>query len=312
MIGFKDAKYSIMTVTKILDNIYSVKIKIKDIEFNFTDHLDIETKIITRIFTDGTIQNSNGWFFKNIDKIKTLSVLKNECDKMKSNPLEYKEPQFKQIALDIETWKDINNTLHIMSIGIYSESLNLNKFFFIKDYDSEISLIKEVLNLLTKFNGYNIYIHNGARFDLIFLVKYIVDLKEELKLNFYFIYKDGELLQISIHKDSNKIVIMDSFKLLLTGLDKLAKVFDLDSGKFIFPHGFSNPDNFNYEGQLPDHSYFKIDNKMLITKEKYDNWFNSQSIWNFRKELEKYNLQDCKVLYKVLNIFFNLILENFN
>jgi DNA polymerase type B, organellar and viral len=59
---------------------------------------------------------------------------------------------------------------------------------------------------------------------------------------------------------------MDSFKLLLTGLDKLSKVFGLDNGKFIFPHGFSNPRNFNYEGKLPDYSYFQIDNKILISK----------------------------------------------
>jgi DNA polymerase type B, organellar and viral len=312
MIRFKDSKYAEMTVFKINENLYQVTLKIKNNEYVFVDQWNEDSKILTRQFMDGTVQNNKGWYYENISVNKTLTVLKNEYEKLLSKPFEYQEPDFKVITLDIETWCDNNKTLHIMSLAVYSKSLNLNKFFFIEDYGSELLMIKEVFKILTGYNEYNIYIHNGARFDLIFLINYIVELKDELKLDFEFIYKDGELLQISIFRGKNKIMIMDSFKLLLTSLDKLAKVFGIDEGKLIFPHGFSNPENFNYEGCLPDYSYFIIENKKLITKENYNNWNKLQSIWKFRDELMKYNIQDCKVLYEILHKFFVLILDHLN
>ena len=43
-----------------------------------------------------------------------------------------------------------------------------------------------------KYNGYNIYIHNGVNFDLNFLFKHIVELKKELKFKISIIRKDDE------------------------------------------------------------------------------------------------------------------------
>ena len=63
-----------------------------------------------------------------------------------------------------------------------------------------------------KYNGYNIYIHNGVNFDLNFLFKHIVELKKELKFKISIIRKDDELLNITIkhNKTKNTIQIKDS------------------------------------------------------------------------------------------------------
>jgi hypothetical protein len=94
-------------------------------------------------------------------------------------------PTFRACTLDCETYLDGESIQHLMSVAIFDGK---NEFwFFIEDYNSVYDMVKEVLIKLLSYNGYNIYIHNGAKFDLIFLVKFIVDLKEELNLNFDFI-----------------------------------------------------------------------------------------------------------------------------
>jgi hypothetical protein len=89
-----------------------------------------------------------------------------------------------------------------------------------------------------------------AKFDIIFLLKYLVKLADVNP-----IIHNGKIIQLDIKYGPNnqyKITIKDSYLILLSSLDKLSKAFNVVSPKGIFPHLFVNKDNLNYIGEIPN------------------------------------------------------------
>jgi len=74
------------------------------------------------------------------------------------------------ITLDIETYIK-NNVLIPFCISIYDGKRASS--YFLSDYKNPEDLIITALKsiLVRKYNGYNIYIHNMAKFDIIFFIK---------------------------------------------------------------------------------------------------------------------------------------------
>ena len=122
-----------------------------------------------------------------------------------------------------------------------------------------LSSLKSIMN--RKYNGYNVYIHNMAKFDIIFLFKYLAKLGD---LNP--VIHNDRIISIDLNYGENneyQIKFRDSYLLLLNSLDKLCKSFKVEIGKSIFPIFFVNENNLNYEGKVPDIKYF---NKLNDTK----------------------------------------------
>jgi len=107
---------------------------------------------------------------------------------------------------------------------------------------------------IRKYNGYKVYIHNMANFDIIFLLKYIVKVAT-LKP----VIHNGRIISLTIHYGNNneyQIQFKDSYLLLLSSLMKLSKSFGVLNPKSLFPFNFVNKDNLNYIGDVPDIKYF--------------------------------------------------------
>jgi len=93
-----------------------------------------------------------------------------------------------------------------------------------------------------------------AKFDIIFLLKYLVKLVEVNPI----IHK-GRIIQLDIKYGGDnqyKLTIKDSLLILLGTLDRLSKAFNVDNPKSIFPFLFVNKDNLNYIGEVPEFKYF--------------------------------------------------------
>jgi len=107
---------------------------------------------------------------------------------------------------------------------------------------------------IRKYNGYKVYIHNMANFDIIFLLKYIVKVAT-LKP----VIHNGRIISLTINYGNNneyQIQFKDSYLLLLSSLMKLSKSFGVLNPKSLFPFNFVNKDNLNYIGDVPDIKYF--------------------------------------------------------
>jgi hypothetical protein len=119
---------------------------------------------------------------------------------------------------------------------------------------------------IRKYNGYKVYIHNMAKFDIIFLLKYIVKIASLQP-----VIHNGRIISLLINfgKDNKyKIEFKDSYLLLLSSLAKLTKGFGVDTLKSIFPFLFVNENNMDYIGPVPDFKFF--DSK--ISQKEYNNY----------------------------------------
>src|ERR1700761_6376197 len=114
--------------------------------------------------------------------------------------------------------------------------------------------------LIRKYNSSNIYIHNLAKFDIIFLLKYLVKLG-----SVHPIIHNERIISINIEfGEKYNLQFKDSYLILLASLMKLCKSFKVEIAKSIFPHFFVNENNLDYIGPVPDFKYFKN-----ISKEDY-------------------------------------------
>jgi hypothetical protein len=164
----------------------------------------------------------------------------------------------KFITLDIETFiKD--SILTVYCISIFDGKIKNS--FFLSDFRNVDELITTALEsiMIRKYNKTNVYMHNMAKFDIIFLLKYLVKLgsvqptihnQRIISIDFNF----GKNNEYQIH-------FRDSYLLLTASLKKLCDSFKVEDVKSIFPHLFINKDNLNYIGSVPDFSFFdKITN----------------------------------------------------
>jgi DNA polymerase family B len=222
---------------------------IKFIDIKLTDNSFLR-KIDNKKFY---FENNQQILFTKENKTKFISKL--ERSKNLSNNF---------ITLDIETYiKD--NVLIPYCISIYDGHKTYS--YFIVDFKDSEDLIFTALKsiLVRKYNGFNVYIHNMAKFDIIFLLKHLVKIA-----NVHPIIHNGRIISLVISFGKNleyKIQFKDSYLILLNSLHKLCKAFSVSNPKSLFPHLFVNKDNLNYIGSVPDIKYF-----IKISKLEYQDY----------------------------------------
>jgi hypothetical protein len=205
------------------------------------------------------------------------------------------------ITLDVETYiKDSILIVYCISIfdGIKPKS------FFLDDYRNVEELIITALKsiMIRKYNSFNVYIHNMAKFDIIFLLKYLVKLGSVNPV----IHNDRIIcINFNFGKDNEyQIQFRDSYLILLTSLMKLCKSFSIkmENSKSVFPHFFVNENNLDYIGEIPDIKYFNN-----ISLDNYNNYKSKFLNWNLKKEAIKYCELDCISLHQVITKFAEMI-----
>jgi DNA polymerase family B len=246
------------------------------------------------------------YFFENNKEILFLKELKTKFIS-KLAPSKTLNNNF--ITLDIETYvKD--NILIPFCISIYDGKKV--KSFFISEFKNTEDMILTALKsiMIRKYNGYKIYVHNLAKFDVIFFLKYLVKLgivqpiihnERIISINFNF----GVDNKYSLH-------FRDSYLILLSSLNKLCKSFKVETLKSVFPYLFVNENNFNYEGNVPDFKYF--DNKITLDEyNEYKSKFNDNN-WNLKSEVIEYCCKDSiglhEVIFKFAEMIFSLFQRN--
>ena len=156
--------------------------------------------------------------------------------------------------------------------------------FYLTDYEMEQDkLLKASIDYLLKpcYNGYSIYAHNLSHFDGTFLLKSIVNLKK-IGYIIKLLYKDDKMISIEIKRseavsrelgfesESFSITFYDSYLLLPTSLNKLAKSFGLET---------------------------------KIAFDVLSNDTTPLTDISFKEKLLEYNKYDCKLLYDVITNF---------
>lgn len=154
-----------------------------------------------------------------------------------------------------------------------------------------------------KVKGYTLYAHNLGRFDSIFLIKELAELKYVVSPT----WKDNAILKIKVFDPKSKqtVTLLDSINLFNTSLKKLLISFECQINKGQFPHLFVTRDNLNYIGNKPDIKYYGN-----ISLKDY------KAIpipiqWSLKDECLKYLEKDVLGLLEVLNKMSNYYYDEF-
>jgi hypothetical protein len=135
------------------------------------------------------------------------------------------------LTLDIETFVH-DNTLIPFLICFYDGKRSYS--FGLGDYKNVEAMILDCLKqvLTRKYNNYKVYIHNLAKFDIIFLLKYLVKVGS-LKP----VIHNGRIISLKINYGKNgeyQLEFKDSFLLLPSSLSDLSIGFKVEKNKTIF------------------------------------------------------------------------------
>jgi hypothetical protein len=208
------------------------------------------------------------------------------------------------ITIDIETI--INNGLLTPYLIAFFDGKNLSSFY-LSDFESVEQMMLTCLKslLIRKYDGFKIYAHNLAKFDIIFLFKYLLKLATIKP-----IIHSGKIISVTVNYGENggyQIEFKDSLLLLLSSLDSLSKSFKVEDKKSIFPHLFVNENNLDYIGNVP-----AFNNFMEVKEDQYNDYkSNFNKNWNLKDEAIKYNGLDVISLYQVLTKFNSVIFDLF-
>jgi hypothetical protein len=173
-------------------------------------------------------------------------------------------------------------------------------------------LLMCLIDMLTKFKNYIIYVHNFGNFDFYFINKLFKENKD-IKCKPFF--KDNNLyslkITINIKNKNHSITFKDSYLLLDHSLRKLGNDFKVDVLKEYFPYSFVNENNLNYVGEIPNYNYYttNINKKDQLKYEDYINLTKTfiKQDWCIKTETFKYLKFDLLSLHKIINKFSSQI-----
>lgn len=119
-------------------------------------------------------------------------------------------------------------------------------------------IIQSIKDLMVrKYDNYQVYIHNLAKFDGIFLLKILAELGQIKP-----IIHHRDIISIGFKYNNFNITFKDSLQILIVSLRNLAKAFGVDTQKSIFPYTFVNENNLDYIGPVPEFKFFGKDVKL--------------------------------------------------
>lgn len=232
-----------------------------------------------REFTDGMRINYAGG-------VQTILVKKERAGVFMETVKKDKSYKFVAITMDLETRQIKTSSgyvLEVISIAYYNGGVA--QTYFCMDYDSSEAMIQKAIeDLFMKFSNSTIYIQKLSGFDGMFLLKALANYSDKFKI----VKKEDKIISLSVTKARifrddtkyvNTLTFKDSLLLLPASLKSLGNGFS-----------FTNKGDF-------DHS---------LTCDISDS-----DLLYLREDLLKYNLQDCIVLYEVLEKFSVLIFDMF-
>ena len=151
--------------------------------------------------------------------------------------------------------------------------------------------------------------HNSSGFDGILIEKHLISAGIKLENA---IFKGKKLMSAKIPGNSLGIRLIDSLNFIMSPLSSFSKMFGLSElRKGFFPHAFNVPANWDYEGPLPDASYYEPDSMGTEKRQEFLDWHarNASSHFNFRRELEAYCVSDVTLLKEGMGKFRMMFYE---
>ena len=235
---------------ELFDTHILVQLKVNNkIILEFTDHMrDVENlSSFTRI-----IKNQEYIFENGILVLKKIKRLTSFLSTQPKSP--FKSDKF--ITMDLET-RTLNGVMSPYCVSIYDGKTTTS--FYLSDFENINIMMESAITsiMIRKYHYYKVYIHNFSNFDGIFLLNVLSHLSDQIEP----IIRDNKFIELRFHYGKDELgkykytlYFRDSLLLLPSSLAKLAKAFDIEDRKGIFPYAFVNNPNIplNYNGPIAE------------------------------------------------------------
>ena len=252
------------------------------------------------VLENGTVKRTSG---KNVLIIKDDKVIETYSDyklsaiklsKAQKETYSFENPNIGVIDFETLQYHDGSYKVYAAGFKTYLEE-NATMFYMKDSHDSVILELVDGL-LRSKYSKTTFYCHNLGGFDVVFLLKVLVDYNEsnENKYGLSFKFRDNNILSITISREKSRLIIKDSYAVFNSSLRNLAKAYECKYEKSYFPYKFSHIDNISYVGNTPSISYYED-----ISLENYNKLISKT--WSFADETRKYLELDLNSLFEVLS-----------
>ena len=145
--------------------------------------------------------------------------------------------------------------------------------------------------------------HNAQGYDLHLMIDYIHTMGKKPVM----IQNGQKILSL----ECAGVKFIDSLNFLPMALSKLPKAFGLkELKKGFFPHLFNIPANQMYRGAMPDKSFYDPDGMNEGMKAEFDEWYDSQTVFDFQKDLVSYCVSDVDILQRCCGRFRHLFMQH--
>lgn len=227
------SKKNIQLLLEVKEGNYYIKyFKNSQLMYEWKDKINLEENSLIREIGKTTIY----WKAGEIIWIKILKSFKTISKKRVSSAL---NQNF--LTMDLETLSNsINNNKDILELYLLCWYDGSKKFsYLINPLEGAKEIIYRAMKDICKrkYSGFNIYLHNFAKFDAIFLIKHLAQIGECEP-----IIHNGKIISYSFKYNNTTVIFRDSFLILLDSLNKLSKSFSVENPKDIFPIFFSDID----------------------------------------------------------------------
>lgn len=159
--------------------------------------------------------------------------------------------------------------------------------------------------------NYTAIAHHSKGFDSLFILQWLF---KNMPTGDIRIIRSGQkIMQLQL-RDYN-IRIIDSLNFFHMKLADLPKAFGLDTNlaKGTFPHLFNTQENWEYKGPLPDLRFFDPDRMREKERAEFLEWYHSLKesdyVFDFRKEILQYCVNDVSILRESCLCFRRLFLQ---
>jgi hypothetical protein len=228
--------------------------------------LDNNDKYFRRKINNDTLYINNNQIIK-YEKDGILPIIASKLDR------KFKSTRNSFIGvLDTETYYNSEEDMsYVYSLG-FKIMEGEEKLFYLNNNQSSEELIIECIKsmVINKYDNYIFYVHNLSGFDIIFILKALVEYNAKNENYFILepIFRDNKIIKLTIKIKSNKkyikISLYDSYLMIPFSLDSIAKSFKCELNKTYFPYEFPSQYNLDYEGTTPNKDLFKN-----ISEEEY-------------------------------------------
>ncbi|XP_070167752.1 uncharacterized protein [Polyergus mexicanus] len=176
--------------------------------------------------------------------------------------------------------------------------------------------VKEFVDFATRTTKYFKQIiciaHNAKAFDAQFILKYIVENRNNLEPKL--ILNGTKIVMLTVGHTK----FIDSVNYMPMRLSELPKAFGLQdtSDKGIFPHLFNTVENQSYVGPLPDAYYYSPETMKSEERERFLVWHadmrQKNTVFDFQREIIRYCRTDVDILRQACMAFRKIFIDRGN